>query len=223
LAVCGDIGHEEVQRLAGNRFGRLPAGLEQPPIPVQEPPPSWPRTAHLNKEIGQTHLLIGVPTVGMGHEDRGPLKVIERVLGMGGSARLYQRLREQMRLVYSVKTVTAHYEDAGTFAVYTACERQKAVEVEHAVLDEWEKLRQQGVSEEELSAAKGNYAGTLARRFETNRALTGIFGVEALLHCIEPFEEALRRINAVRQDDVLRAAHKYLDPECFVSVSVGRS
>jgi zinc protease len=95
--------------------------------------------------------------------------------------------------------------------------------VEHAVLDEWEKLRQQGVSEEELSAAKGNYAGTLARRFETNRALTGIFGVEALLHCIEPFEEALRRINAVRQDDVLRAAHKYLDPECFVSVSVGRS
>jgi zinc protease len=117
--------------------------------------------------------------------------------------------------------VTAHYEDVGTFAVYTSCEPQKVVQVRQAVVEQWDKLRQGGVSEVELSAAKSNYAGTLARRFETNRALAGIFGVEALLHRIEPFEEAVRRINAVRREDVVRVAHKYLDPGRWVSVSVG--
>jgi predicted Zn-dependent peptidase len=222
LAVCGDIDHEEVYHLAGETFAGLPAGAEQPPAPVGEPPLSQPRRAHLSKDIGQMHLLIGVPTVDMGHEDRGPLKVIERVLGMGGSARLYQRLREETGLVYSVRTVAAHYEDAGIFAVHTACSPQNAARVEKALLGEWENLRRDGVGDEELDAAKGNYAGTLARRFETNRAVAGIFGVEGLFHRVEPFGEAVERINDVRCDDVMRAARTYLDPVRLVSVSVGR-
>jgi predicted Zn-dependent peptidase len=222
VAVCGDVDHQEVCQLADEAFGSLPAGPERPPAPVKEPPLSQPRRAHLSKDIGQMHLLVGVPTVDMGHEARGPLKVIERVLGMGGSARLYQRLREETGLVYSVRTVTAHYEDAGIFAVHTACAPQNAPRVEEAVLDEWERLGRDGVGDEELETAKGNYAGTLARRFETNRAMAGIFGVEALLHRVEPFGEAVERINAVRSDDVMRAARTYLDPGRVVSVSVGR-
>jgi predicted Zn-dependent peptidase len=222
LSVSGDVEHEQVRRLVEARFDNLPAGPEQPPTPAHERPPSQARTAHQGKDIGQTLLLIGVPTVAMGHEDRGPLKVIERVLGMGGSARLYQRLREEMKLVYSVRTVTAHYEDVGFFAVQTACAPENKERVRQAVQETWEALRQDGVTEEEVIAAKANYAGTLARRFETNRALAGIFGIEALLHRVEPFEEALRRIRAVGRDAVARAAQTYLDPDCSVTVSVGR-
>ena len=204
------------------RFQALPAGLEQPPAPVREPPLNELRSGHLSKDVHQAHLLMGVPTVSMKHEDRSALKVIERVLGMGGSARLYQRLREERRLAYSVNTVTAHYEDAGYFAVHTACDPQNVAQVQQTILDEWDRLRHQGVSEDELSAAKSNYAGTLARRFETNLALASIFGVEGLLHRVETFEEAVERINAVGRDDVLRPAHKYLDVDRYVAVSVGR-
>jgi predicted Zn-dependent peptidase len=222
LVVCGDIAHEEVRQLARESFSSLPPGIERPPVPVEEPHLRGARTAHVSKDVGQTLLLLGVPTVSMRHEDRGPLKVAERVLGMGGSARLYQRLREEMRLVYGVRTVTAHYEDTGYLAVRTACHPQKVAQVQEAVLQEWEKLGQDGVSEDELSAAKTNYAGTQARRFETNHALAGIFGVECLLHRIETFEQALRRINAVDCEDVVRVAEKYLDPGRVVIVSVGR-
>jgi len=222
LVVCGDIEHEEVRRLATEKFAALSAGPEQPPAPAQEPPLNEPRTAHLHKDVHQTYVLIGVPTVSMKHEDRSALKVVERVLGMGGSARLYQRLREEGRLVYSVNTTTAHYEDAGYFAIYIACDPQHVAQVQQTILEEWDKLRHQGVSEDELSAAKGNYAGTLARRFETNLALAGVFGVEGLLHRVEPFDEAVGRINAVRRDDVLRVAQKYLNTECYVAVLVGR-
>jgi predicted Zn-dependent peptidase len=222
FVVSGGVEHKEVARLVSQRLAGLPCGPEQPPAVVHEPELEEIRTAHLHKDIHQVHLLLGVPTVGMAHEDRSALKVVERVLGMGGSARLYQRLREERRLVYSVNTVTAHYEDAGYFAVRTACDPHKAAFVQEAILEEWQRLRQTGVSEDELSAAKSNYAGTLARRFETNLALAGIFGVEGLLHRVEPLEDAVARIDAVRQDDVLRVAQRYLDVDRYVAVSVGR-
>jgi len=222
LVVCGDIEHEKARRRVAHRFAALPAGPEQPPAPVREPPLNELRSGYLNKDVHQAHLLIGVPTVSMKHQDRSALKVIERVLGMGGSARLYQRLREETRLVYSVHTVTAHYEDAGYLAVKTACAPQHATQVQQAILEEWRKLRRQGVSEDELAAAKSNYAGTLARRFETNLALASILGVEGLLHRVETFEQAVGRINAVGRDDALRVARQYLDVDRYVAVSVGR-
>jgi predicted Zn-dependent peptidase len=167
-------------------------------------------------------LLIGVPTVSMKHEDRSALKVIERVLGMGGSARLYQRLREEARLVHSINTVAAHYEDTGFLAIHTSCAPENVTQVRETILAEWDTLCHHGPSQEELRAAQGNYAGTLARRFETSRALAGIFGVEGLLDGVETFEEAVRRVNAVRRDDVVRVARKYLNSDRYVAVSVGR-
>lgn len=222
LVICGDIDHDRAQELAASSFGALPAGSEQPPLPVREPPLSGIRTAHLAKDMHQTHLLAGVPTVGMKRPDRSALKVIERVLGMGGSGRLYQRLREEQQLVYSVGTATANYEDAGFFLVQTACAPEKVEQALAAILAEWDALRCDGVSAEELARAKGNYAGTLARRFETNLALAGILGLEGLLHRVETLQEAVARINAVSHDDVVRVARAYLDPERYVAVTVGR-
>lgn len=223
LVVCGDVVHEEAERLAARSFAGLARGDEQPPAAVEEEPGlDGVRTAHLDKDIHQTYLMVGVPTVSMIHEDRSPLKIVELVLGMGASARLYQRLREEAGLVYSISTVTANYEDAGYFGVQTSCSPDKVPQVREAILAQWQAMRREGVSEEELAAAKSNYAGTLARRFETNLALAGIFGVEGLLHHVETLAEAVARINAVQRDDVVRVARQYLDLERYVVVSMGR-
>lgn len=221
VTVCGDIEHDQAAGLVTARFAALKPGPEQPPSVVREPPMHEPRTAHLAKDVHQTRLLIGVPTVSMKHQDRSALKALERVLGTGGSARLYQRLREQTHSVYNVNTVTAHYEDAGYFAIHTACAPQNTLQVQAAILEEWDKLRQQRVSADELSAAKSNYAGTLARCFETNLAVAGIFGLEGLLHQVEPFAAAVQRMNAVQREDIQRVAQKYLDVDKSVTATVG--
>ncbi len=222
LAVCGDIEHAQARRLVEHSFASLRAGPEQAPPPVEERPLDEPRTAHLDKEVQLTSLLIGVPTVSVKHEDRSAIKVIERVLGMGGSARLYQHLREEAQLVYSVNTVTAHYEDVGYFAVHTVCDPQNLGAVQQAILDEWAKLRREGVSANELEAAKSNYAGRQACRAETNLAVASVLGVQGLLHRVEAFDEAVARIDAVTRDDVLRVARKYLRIDRYVAVTVGR-
>jgi predicted Zn-dependent peptidase len=223
LAISGDLHHERVTRLVADNFAALPNGLEQAPNPVAEQPPGGQRNAHLEKGVHLTCMLLGAPTVGMKHQDRYAIKVMERVLGMGGSSRLYQRLREEAQLVYSVNTVTAHYEDAGYFAVHTASAPERLDEVRQTILEEWDKLRQHGASEEEIRAAKSNFAGTLARRSETNIALATAFGVQGLLHRVETFDEAIARINAVCQEDVLRVAQTYLNTESYVAVTVGRA
>jgi predicted Zn-dependent peptidase len=223
LAISGDFDHEQVKRLVAESFSALHNGPEQPPSAIVERPLDCQRSAHLEKGVHLTCMLLGVPTVGMKHKDRSAIKVMERVLGMGGSARLYQRLREEAQLVYGVNTVTAHYEDVGYFAVHSSCAPERLDEVRQAILEEWDKLRQQGVSEEELHAAKSNFAGTLARRSETNLALATVFGVQGLLHQVETFDQAIARINAVHREDVLRVARQYLNTEQYVAVTVGRA
>jgi predicted Zn-dependent peptidase len=222
LALCGDVDHDQAERFVAERFAALRPGPVQLPLVVREPRMVEPRTVHLEKDLHQTHLLIGVPTVSMKHEDRSALRALERILGMGASARLYQRLREETLSVYNVNTVTAHYEDAGYFAVHTACPPENALTVRAAILEEWDILRRQRVSADELSAAKSNYAGTLALRFETNLALAGIFGLEGLLHQIEPFDAAVQRMDAVQCEDVQRVAQQYLHVDKCVTVTVGR-
>jgi len=94
--------------------------------------------------------------------------------------------------------------------------------VRDAILDEWDALCQEGISADELRAIKGNYTGTLARRFETNLSVAGIFGIEGLLHRVEPFDEAIARIEAVTQSQALDAARRYLNDERYVLATVGK-
>jgi predicted Zn-dependent peptidase len=221
LVACGAIDPGEIEHLAEQNFSILPFGLAQPPMTVYQPPNKTPLYEHIEKNTHQTHLLIGVPTVGMKHPDRSALKVIERVLGMGASGRLYRRLRGRDRLVYSVRAITAQYEDLGYFAVYTASALEAMDKVQDAILEEWDTICQEGITPAELRVAQSNYAGTLARNFETNLAVAGIIGVEFLLHRLETMAEAIQRINAVQCEDVRRLARKYLDANRAISISMG--
>jgi len=169
------------------------------------------------------YMLLGVPTVGLKHPDRSALKIIELVLGMGASGRLYQRLREELGVVYNVNAVSSVYEDRGYLAIHTVCAPENQTLVQDAILDEWLDIRENGISEDALSAAKGNYAGTLARRFETNLSVAGIFGIEGLLYQVEPFEQAIARINGVRREGVREAAQKYLNEDGYIIATVGKT
>ncbi|MBC8509274.1 MAG: insulinase family protein, partial [Chloroflexi bacterium] len=202
LVICGDVQPDEAQALARSTFNQFPAGSEQTPDPFESKVRNTPSGAHLERDTQRTYMLLGVPTVGLSHPNRSVLKIIELVLGMGASGRLYQRLRDELGVVYNINAVSSVYEDCGYLAIHAVCAPENQTLVQDTVLDEWVDLRENGISEEELSAAKGNYAGTLARRFETNLSVAGIFGIEGLLYQVEPFEGAITRINGVTREGV---------------------
>jgi predicted Zn-dependent peptidase len=222
LVICGDIAPQEALSLAREAFAELASGPEQLPPPVDEPAIQQPRGGHLDRNSKRTYLLLGVPTVGIKHPHRSALKMIELVLGMGASGRLYRRLRQELGLVYNINAVSSVYEDAGFLAIHAACDAEEQTRVQDEILDSWLDLRQRGITAEELEAAKGNYAGTLARRFETNLSVAGIVGIEALLHAVESFEAAIGRINAVTCEGVRQAAQQYLVENGYVLVTAGK-
>ena len=221
IAIAGNVTPDDALAGVEEFFGTWEGERRSfPPVPP-EPPLTDKREFWIEKDVSQVHLLLGWPAVDMTDPDRHPLKVIGRLLGVGGSSRLYQRLREEQQLAYTVATATATYEDIGHFAIYTACQPDKVETVRAAIFEEMARLREQSVDDEELGRVKTSYAGSLAVNFETNLQIASIHGIEALLHRIEPFEESVRRINAVTQEDVLRVAQQYFDPDRYVSVAMG--
>jgi predicted Zn-dependent peptidase len=159
----------------------------------------------------------------MKDKQRSAIKIIELALGMGGSGRLYQRLRADLGLVYTINVVSSLYEDTGFLGVRAVCEPEQLTSVQDAVLDEWLALCEDGLNPDELAAAKGNYAGTLARRFETNLAVAGIYGLETLLHEVEPFDKAVARIEGVSAAQVIEAARQFLNEDGYVLTTLGPS
>jgi len=221
IAIAGNLTLEDALAVVEEFFCAWEGELPSFPPVSPEPPLTEKREVWVEREVSQVHLVLGWPAVDMKHPDRHPLKVIGRLLGVGGSSRLYQRLREEQPLAYTVATATATYEDIGHFAISTACEPAKVEAVRAVILEEIARLREQPVGNEELGRVKTSYEGSLAVNFETNLQIAGIHGVEALLDRIEPFEESVRRIHAVTQEDILRVAQQYFDLDRYVSVAMG--
>jgi predicted Zn-dependent peptidase len=222
LVVCGDCDPEEALQAVEELYGRF-AGEPPAVEPVAaEPPLSEIRQSTLERGTRQVHLVIGWPAVPLRHPDSYVLKMIDRLLGVGGRSRLYRELRERRGLVYAVYAVRAEHEDAGHFAVYTATDPGHVQEVLDAILGQIRRLQAEPVDEAELRAAQTNYEGSLAVSFETNLSLAGIVGLEALLTGeFQPFGEAGRRVRAVTPEDVLRVAKQYFDPACYALAMVG--
>lgn len=221
LAVCGPWEHEEVYKMAADAFGPMPSGVRKLPAQVGEVELEGPTKIHLDKDLNQTHLLVGVPTVAMSHEDRSALKLAEIILGRGLSSRLHKRLREREGLVYSALALAAFFEDTGYLAVKTSCPVLYLDKVLNCIFEEWEELKAEPPTEEEMARAKGNYRGSLARHFETNLAVASIFGIEALLSKVEPFEMALARIEAVSRKEIEAVSAKYLNQQKYALATLG--
>ena len=108
------------------------AGLDATPTPLRAAaPPARPATrlTLLPDDSEQAHLMIGVPAPSR-HDPRRPaLAVLSTALGGGPSSRLFQQVREERGLAYSVYSATAGYADAGSLAVYAGCGPERLGEV----------------------------------------------------------------------------------------------
>ena len=221
LVLCGNIDPLEGIEIAYNAFFDYPSGAETRPQVLEEDGLSKIKTIFQERDIPQSHMILGTQTVGMNHHDRSALKILEIILSMGASGRLYKRLRTELNLVYHINAFTSLFEDTGYFCVRAICDPESIETIKGEVFDLWQDIRKNNISSDELKNAKGYYAGTLSRHLETNSAVAGITGIEGLLGKIESIEEAITRINSVTLEDISQAANEYLLPEQSVSAVIG--
>lgn len=209
VAAAGKLEHGQVVEAVSALVAGAPGG----PRP-ERAAPSWGssgRTVVESRPLEQAHVAVGWPGVDHHDPDRYALAVGNQVLGGGVSSRLFQEVREERGLVYSIGTAPSSLSDCGTLTLSlgTAPDRlDETAEVVAAVVDD---LAGAGITDQELAVARGFLAGSLLLSLEDSGSRMSRLGVgEAIRGEVVSVDEQVRRIEAVGLDDVHRVLSRVL-------------
>jgi predicted Zn-dependent peptidase len=217
VAAAGAVSHDEVvdgieRRLAGSTGGSPPERFApaEPPRPLEV----------LKRRNEQAHLAVGVRGLPKRDPDRFALSAANVVLGGGMSSRLFQTIREERGLAYSVYSYPASYADCGALVVYAGMSPDNLGEVHRIVRAELERLLVDGITASELRVAKGYLEGSLVLGVEDSGGAMSRIGKAALIHGeVVEVDEVLERYRALTLADVRRAVERVLgaaDPSVAV-------
>jgi zinc protease len=209
--VVGDVDAARAAHIVAGELGSLAAAT---PLPL--PPPNWPAEVSVrddSREKAQTALAIAFP----GPTRRDPERFAARMvasIGSGLGGRFFDELRDRQSLAYTVHAFSSEHQLAGTFVAYIATSPEKEDVARAGLLAEFERLRQESVTTEELERAKRFAIGSHAIRQESGGAILGdMMDAWMLGTGLSELEEHDARVSSVTAEDVLRVARQYFDPD----------
>ncbi|MGH4023455.1 MAG: M16 family metallopeptidase [Pseudonocardiaceae bacterium] len=213
LTVTGNVTHTAVLAAVRRSFGRHLTGSAQPVAPRRGRARITGRRPLLvhPDESEQAHLMLGVRALDRHDERRSVLGVLNAALGGGMSSRLFQQVREQRGLAYSVYSAATCYADTGILSIYAGCSPQRLGEVGAVIRDVLGAVARDGLSDGELARGKGQLRGGLVLGLEDPGSRMIRLGKSELNHgehCT--VEEVLEQINEVTADQVGALASELL-------------
>lgn len=221
LAVFGDIDSAEVKDLVEKNFGGLARGGDLEFAGPPDTSADGPRKASkpMNKE--QLAILIGFPGMDVADPDRYTLEILTSFLNSQGG-RLFQALRDERGLAYSVGAFNILGVDPGAFVLYIMTDPQKREEAVEGIFDVVGELRTKGLTAEELQRTKIEVMGHNAIRMQTNGRLATevafdeLYGLGYDRH--SRFDDGIRAVTA---EDVLRVASEIFDIDGYTIITAG--
>ena len=227
LVVAGDVQHENVQALAEKYFGWIPSVPEPVRHIAKVTPFEAPRSVTLKSENAPAPIAGMVwRTVAEGDPDELALELLATIFGGGESSRLYRRLVTDDHLAVMALARPFVLERGGVFAAGAALsplggDTQKALA---AVKSELERLRAEGVTEQELEKARNQATSGLVLGAQTVEEKAQLIGQAAVLGAgVDELNGRLERLRHLTREDLQKAARAYLDPEHAMTVTVPSS
>ena len=209
VAVAGNFELERLKDILMQHFGDWQGSAgELYPVNITN---RQPAVLTADKDTEQAHICLGYNGRELGSEDVYAMAVFNSVLGGGMSSRLFQRIREESAMAYSVYSAPSAYPHCGDFTVYAAVSPRNVKTVVGQIDEEIATLLRDGITEEEFRMAKAQLKGgfILGQESAYNR-MNGMGSNLALLNRYIPTEETIRRIEAVTRDDAQRVAEETL-------------
>ncbi len=221
LAVVGDVSDQEITEKLARVFRSWEKGAaaEEPVPSVSAGPANFIR---IQKELTQANIIIGHEGIPRNHPDYYAIQVMNYILGGGGfSSRLMDSVRNERGLAYSVYSSFGADKYVGTFEVTMQTKNESAEEAIRIAIEEIRRIREKGVGEEELQAAKDYLVGSFPLRFDTNSRLASFFAQVEFFELGSDYPDRYpEMIRKVSREDVLRVAKRYLQPEKLIVVVV---
>lgn len=223
IAAAGNVEHAQLVELAAKAFenGGAPDD-EVKSVKDESPSPAAPILIQRKKELEQAHLIIAAPFPSARHEDRYAASLLSSVIGGGTSSRLWQRVREERGLAYSVGAAGSHFTDAGIFQIYAGTSPEQLDEVLDISVEEMRRALRESVGEEELQLVKDQAVSSILLGLESTSARAGTLARQEIVHGSRiPPEQVIARIEAVTPEDMLRVATEHFKTDRLALGALG--
>ncbi|MGI9105555.1 MAG: M16 family metallopeptidase [Pyrinomonadaceae bacterium] len=212
IAAAGNVSHAQLVELAERAFTERDAAAtpdEQLSQAERDAPPrpAAPILIQRKRELEQAHLILASPWPSARDEDRYAASLLGSVLGGGTSSRLWQSVREERGLAYSVGAAANNFTDTGMFQIYAGTSPDQLDEVLSLALAELRRVVRELVGADELQLAKDQAIASILLGLESTGARAGSLARQEIMHGrrISP-DEIIARLAAVTPEDMQRVA-----------------
>ncbi len=218
ISVAGRFEPERVIEYLSGRFETLRATKPREDSPVA---PYQRARRVVVRDIQQSHLCLGTRGISLTDPLYYAMSVLNNILGGSMSSRLFQTIREEEGLAYSVYSTIGNYSRTGYFSIYAGVSHDKIREAIQGIRRELLRLKREGVTEEELSASKEQLKSSYI--FGQENVSNRMFGTGKnllLLDHIYTAEEILAGLSGVTMEDIERAKALICDLDAYSAVAV---
>lgn len=215
ISIAGNISESFIKEVE-NYFGTYEAGASNQ---GENLPIFHSNYLTRKKETEQAHLCLGYGGLKVGHEDIYSLIILNNVLGGSMSSRLFQEVREQRGLAYSVFSYHSAYQDNGILTIYGGTGAKQLDLLFDTIQETLAKLKAEGITDKELTNCKEQLKGSLMLSLEsTNSRMSRNGKNELLLKRHRSLDEIVEQIDQVTKDNVNRLANTIFTNEFSVSL-----
>lgn len=223
ITVVGDVDHNEITDQIRTSLGSWSRGTgfvkrATDPTPLERKIV----VKKVDRSVTQANIILGHQGIRRDNPDFYAVTVMNYILGGGGfSSRLVERIRERNGWAYDVSSQFSPGLEPGAFQVVLQTKNETAGPAVREVVRELQRIREQGVSDQELADAKAYLIGSFPMRLDTNAKLAGLIStVEYYKLGLDYADRYRTLIEGVSKEDILRVARTYLKPEGYVLVVV---
>lgn len=217
VAAAGNVLHAQLAELAAQTFvdGTSDPESEVSEVPLS-PQPAAPILIERKNELEQAHLIIAAPWPSAKSEDRYAASMLGTIIGGGTSSRLWQSIREERGLAYSIGAGGNTFTDVGMFTIYAGTSPGHLDQVLDLSLQELRRAVHERVSPDELQLAKEQAIASVLLSLESSSSRVGALARQEIIHGrrISP-DEIIRWIELVTPEDAQRVAQT-----CFTTTTL---
>jgi predicted Zn-dependent peptidase len=221
VAAAGNVEHDEVLDHVLRNVDAL-LDSDSAPEPVRAGTArlrTRPGLSVIKRDSEQTHLVLGLRALHRHDERRWALSVLSAAVGGGMSSRLFQQVREERGLAYSVYSSVDTYADTGVFSVYAGCQPERLGAVVEVISEVLSSVAADGIDDGELQRGKGQLRGALVLGLEDTASRMSRIGRSELNYADHlDVSQTLARIDAVTAADVAAVAADVLRRPMGLSV-----
>jgi len=211
ISVAGNFEHGRVIELLNNAFGKL----ARTGVPKHEVTPGFHRAVTVRKkQLEQVQVCLGCKGLNYAHDDRFGIMALNTILGNSMSSRLFQEVREQNALAYSIYSYVTAYRDTGLLTIYAGTDPSNAIQAIRLIMKEMKKIKDEGITPAEETRVKNQIKGNLVLSLESsNSHMSRIARQEIYFGKYLSMDDVIKAVDKVTAGQIHRIAQQLFTPE----------